>query len=105
MVYVYYQPNSCTTHTEREWAGGTFLRQRKEVPPAHAQRAYLSTVSREFSNYQVVSLKKLYLFCDLYILGNETFYIFVLILAVIVTVSVAVAVSATITIAAALVSS
>jgi hypothetical protein len=33
----YYQPNSCTKHAEREWAGGTFLRQRKEVPPAHAQ--------------------------------------------------------------------
>ncbi len=26
IVYVYYQPNSCTTHSEREWAGGTFLR-------------------------------------------------------------------------------
>ncbi len=25
IVYVYYQPNSCNTHTEHEWAGGTFL--------------------------------------------------------------------------------
>jgi hypothetical protein len=41
IVYMYYQPNSCTTHAEREWAGGTFLRQRKKVPPAHAQRVYL----------------------------------------------------------------
>ncbi len=30
IVYVYYQPNSCTTHTEREWAGRTFLRQQKK---------------------------------------------------------------------------
>ncbi len=36
----YYQPNSCTTHAEHEWAGGTFLRQRKEVPPAYAQQVY-----------------------------------------------------------------
>ncbi len=27
-------------HTEREWAGGTFRRQRKKVPPSHAQRVY-----------------------------------------------------------------
>jgi hypothetical protein len=26
----------CTTHAEHEWAGGTFLRQQKKVPPAHA---------------------------------------------------------------------
>ncbi len=37
IVYVYYQPNSCNTHAEHEWAGGTFLRQQKKVPPAHAQ--------------------------------------------------------------------
>jgi hypothetical protein len=24
MVYVYYQPNSCNTHAEPEWAQGTF---------------------------------------------------------------------------------
>ncbi len=29
IVYVYYQPNSCNAHTEREGAGGTFLRQQK----------------------------------------------------------------------------
>ncbi len=29
---MYYQPNSCTTHAEREWAGGNFLRQQKKVP-------------------------------------------------------------------------
>jgi hypothetical protein len=38
---MYYQPNSCNTHTEHEWAGGTFLRQWKKVPPAHAQQVYL----------------------------------------------------------------
>ncbi len=31
IVYVYCQPNSCTTHAEDEWAGGTFLRQRKKI--------------------------------------------------------------------------
>ncbi len=36
------QPNSCTTHAEREWAGGTFLRQRKKVPPYHAQRSIIA---------------------------------------------------------------
>ncbi len=35
IVYVYFQPNSCNTHAEREWAQGTFLRQRRKVPPAH----------------------------------------------------------------------
>ncbi len=40
-TYMYYQPNSCNTHAEREWAGGTFLRQWKKTPPAHAQRVYL----------------------------------------------------------------
>jgi hypothetical protein len=30
-----------STHAEREWAGGTFQRQRKKVPPAHAQLVYL----------------------------------------------------------------
>jgi hypothetical protein len=40
IVYVYYQPNSCTTHAECEWARGTFLRQRRKVPPAHAQRVF-----------------------------------------------------------------
>ena len=37
---LFYQPNSCTTHTEREWAGGTFLRQRRKVPPANVQQVY-----------------------------------------------------------------
>ncbi len=41
-IYVYFQPNSCNTHTEREWAQGTFLRQWRKVPPAHAQRVYFS---------------------------------------------------------------
>jgi hypothetical protein len=40
-TYVYFQPNSCNTHAEHEWAQGTFLRQRRKVPPAHAQRVYL----------------------------------------------------------------
>ncbi len=26
------------THTEFEWAQGTFLKQQRKVPPAHAQR-------------------------------------------------------------------
>jgi hypothetical protein len=30
IVYVYYQPNSCNKHTEREWVEGTFLRQQKK---------------------------------------------------------------------------
>ncbi len=38
IVYVYFQPNSCNTHTDCEWAQGTFPRQRRKVPPAHAQR-------------------------------------------------------------------
>jgi hypothetical protein len=42
IVYVYYQPNSCTTHTEREWAGGTFLRQWNKNPPAHTQQVFIS---------------------------------------------------------------
>jgi hypothetical protein len=42
IVYVYYQPKSCNTHAEHEWAGGTFLRQWKKVPPAHAQLVYLA---------------------------------------------------------------
>ncbi len=37
IVYVYIQPNSCNTHAECEWAQGTFLRQRRKVPPAHVQ--------------------------------------------------------------------
>ncbi len=41
-VYVYFQPNSCNTHAEREWVQGTFLRQLRKVPPAHAQWVYLS---------------------------------------------------------------
>ncbi len=38
---MYFQPNSCDTHAEREWALGTFLRHRRKVPPAHAQQVYL----------------------------------------------------------------
>ena len=37
---MYFQPNSCDTHAEREWAQGTFLRQQRKVPPAHAQRVF-----------------------------------------------------------------
>jgi hypothetical protein len=37
IVYMYFQPNSCNTHAECEWAQGTFLRQWRKVPPAHAQ--------------------------------------------------------------------
>ncbi len=40
IVYVYFEPNSCNTHADREWAQGTFLRQRRKVPPAHAQRVF-----------------------------------------------------------------
>jgi hypothetical protein len=42
IVYMYYQPNSCNTQAAREWAGGTFLRQRKKVPPAHVQQVFFS---------------------------------------------------------------
>ncbi len=37
---MYYQPNSCKTHTEREWVQGTFLGQQRKVPPAHVQRVF-----------------------------------------------------------------
>jgi hypothetical protein len=37
IVYVYFQPNSCNTHEEHEWARGTFLRCWRKVPTAHAQ--------------------------------------------------------------------
>ncbi len=37
---MYFQPNSCNTHADREWARVTFLRQQRKVPPAHAQRMY-----------------------------------------------------------------
>jgi hypothetical protein len=40
MDYVYYQPNSCNSHAVPEWAGGTFQRQQRKVPPAHAQRVF-----------------------------------------------------------------
>ena len=44
LVYLYFQPNSCNVHTQSmngEWAPGTFLRQRRKVPPAHAQQVLL----------------------------------------------------------------
>ncbi len=37
---MYFQLNSCNTHAEHEWAQGTFLRQQRKVPPAHAQRVF-----------------------------------------------------------------
>ena len=45
IVYMYFQPNSCNTYADREWAQGTFLTQRRKVPPAHAQRVYFSVCS------------------------------------------------------------
>jgi hypothetical protein len=39
-----------TTHAEREGAGGTFLRQRKEVPPAHVQRVKCCSTTNRSSN-------------------------------------------------------
>jgi hypothetical protein len=39
-VYVYFQPNSCNTHADREWVRGTFLRQWRKVSPAHVQQVY-----------------------------------------------------------------
>jgi hypothetical protein len=41
IIYVYFQPNCCNTHAEGEWVRGTFLRQWRKVPPAHAQQVYL----------------------------------------------------------------
>jgi hypothetical protein len=41
IVYMYFQPNSCNTHVEHEWVQGTFLRQQRKVPPAHAQQVCL----------------------------------------------------------------
>ncbi len=49
IVYMYFQPNSCNTHAEGEWAQGTFLRQRRNVFSAHAQRVYLEERSDEGS--------------------------------------------------------
>ncbi len=40
---MYFQPNSCNTHADCEWARGAFLRQRRKVPPAHRQRVYSKT--------------------------------------------------------------
>ncbi len=40
---MYFQPNSCNTHAEREWAQGTLLRQQRKVPPAQAQRVFNPT--------------------------------------------------------------
>ncbi len=41
VVQVYFQPYSCNTHAECEWAQGTFLRQWIKVPPAHVQRVFI----------------------------------------------------------------
>ncbi len=51
--YVYYQPLFCNTHAAREWAQGTFLRQWRKVPPAHAQRVYLEQPIRLPSPHQI----------------------------------------------------
>ncbi len=40
-VYVSQQINACTTHAERQWAGGTFLRQQKKVPPTYMQQVWM----------------------------------------------------------------
>ncbi len=53
IVYVYFQPNSCNTHAEHQWAQGTFLRQWRKVPPAHAQRVWLPSPHR--INFSVCS--------------------------------------------------
>jgi hypothetical protein len=62
IVYVYFQPNSCNTHTDREWAQGTFLRQPRKVPPAHVQRVYqkdwkfvFQCALKEYCNYSLFS--------------------------------------------------
>jgi hypothetical protein len=36
------------TNTHCKWAGGTFLRQLKKVPPAHAQRVYQFKRCKEY---------------------------------------------------------
>ncbi len=48
LCFFSYQPNSYNTHAESEWAGGTFLRQQKKVPPAHAQWVLMETTQREW---------------------------------------------------------
>ncbi len=55
-VYVYFQPNSCNTHAEHEWVRGTFLRQWRKVPPAHAQRVYLEERSEGSPHRIIVSV-------------------------------------------------
>ncbi len=51
---MYYQPHPCTTHAEREWAGGTFLRQQKKVPPAQAQRVWPGGTDRVPSPHRII---------------------------------------------------
>ncbi len=53
---MYYQPNSCNTYAEHEWAGGIFLRQQKRVPQAQAQRVYLEEPIRYPVHTGLISL-------------------------------------------------
>jgi hypothetical protein len=50
---VYFQPISCNTHAEYEWAQETFLRQRRKVPPAHVQQVYLEEPIRLPSPHRI----------------------------------------------------
>ncbi len=48
---------ACTTHSEHErWAEGSFLRQRKKIPPAHAQRLIFQTKASPCSLPKLFSL-------------------------------------------------
>jgi hypothetical protein len=62
---MYFQPNSCNTQAEREWDGGTFLRQRKKVPPAYMQRVCCDWFSSYVVPYSTVLLQKLFFKCFL----------------------------------------
>ncbi len=49
--------NSCNTRAEHEWAQGTILRQRRKVPPAHAQQVYDSSAAF-FSLWGVITCSR-----------------------------------------------
>ncbi len=42
IVDMCFQHDLCNTHAEHEWVQGTFLRKRRKVPPAHAQRVCIT---------------------------------------------------------------
>ncbi len=64
---MYFQPNSCNTHAECEWAQGTFLRQWRKVPPAHTQWVYLEEQIRLPSSPQINFSVRLFVFLSVHL--------------------------------------